>query len=78
MASAATTALVVTYRSADIAGELCRTLGDLAGACELVLVDNDSRDDTVERLRSGLPGVNPLSAGSNRDSARPATWGCRV
>jgi len=66
MASAATTALVVTYRSADIAGELCRTLGDLAGACELILVDNDSRDDTVERLRSGLPGVNPLSAGSNR------------
>lgn len=61
-----TTAVVVTYRSAGIAGELCRTLGDLEGACGLVLVDSDSRDDTIERLRAGLPGVNPLSAGSNR------------
>ena len=64
--SRSTTALVVTFNSSKVAGELAATLDSLADRCGAVVVDSDSRDGTVDLLGRLMPGIRVISTGVNR------------
>jgi GT2 family glycosyltransferase len=69
-----TTAIVVTYDSAGIIDACLRAL---AGT-PTVVVDNASRDETVELVRSGHPEVRVLVRRSNGGYARAVNDGIRA
>ncbi len=59
--------IIVNYRTP---GDLCRLLDSLAenppgGPWEAIVVDNDSRDDSVERVRAAYPHVRLIESGAN-------------
>lgn len=59
---------VVTYNSADIVERFLRALPDAlegAGTVLVVVVDNDSRDGTVDRVRALAPWATVLEPGAN-------------
>ena len=60
------TIVVLNYRGADDTIRCVRSLRELTyPRYEILIVDNDSRDGSVERLRSELPGVRLLVADRN-------------
>ena len=66
------TPVLVTYNSAAI---LPWSLPALAGCAEVVIVDNASRDDTVERARALLPQARIIRAGGNLGFGRANNLG---
>lgn len=59
--------VVVTYNSADLVSGLVASLEEgLRGLeWELVVADNDSRDDSVERVRALVPAATIVETGGN-------------
>ncbi|WP_291887158.1 glycosyltransferase [Cellulomonas sp.] len=60
--------VVVNYRGADDTIVCLRSFDDVdwpADRLELVVVDNESGDGSAERIRTELPGVTVVEAGSN-------------
>jgi len=63
---------MVTYNSADVVGPSLRALRAGAVGIDLVrvvVVDNSSRDDTVDVARRALPEVEVVQMGENRGYA---------
>jgi len=69
--------VIVTYRSADVIEACLRSL-PVERLAEVVVVDNDSPDETVERVRSlVLPGVRVVATGENRGFGAGCNRGAR-
>ena len=77
-------AIVVTYHSAGLVERCLEALFAQRGvAIEVVVVDNASADDTLERVRRGFPAARIVEAGANLGYGRannlvllaePAPW----
>lgn len=61
------TVAIVAWNSGGHIVDCLRSLSEHARGveCEIILVDNGSRDDTVRLVREGFPGVRVLEAGAN-------------
>ena len=72
--------VLVHYKSPDALFECLRTLdADRTGlASEIVVVDNDSRDGTVETLRSRRPDVQVIANRDNVGYAKAVNQGIRA
>ncbi|WP_043631009.1 glycosyltransferase [Nonomuraea candida] len=60
--------VIVTYDSGQIIEECLASLGPAlegAGPARTIVVDNDSRDDTVDKVRAAGPGVELVRTGRN-------------
>lgn len=72
--SAAWSAVVVNHNSGPLLVECVESLLD-GGAGRVVVVDNDSADESLERLAASGLGVEVVPAGSNRGYAAGANLG---
>lgn len=61
------TVIVVTWNSADVIDGLLESVAEVRNAQQLrvVVVDNDSSDDTLERVRAKAPDATVVSMGRN-------------
>lgn len=59
------TIVVVTYNSADCIGECIESLSSARARWDVVVVDNASRDETLEIIRSRFPWVRLLAQSVN-------------
>ena len=60
--------VLVNYRGADDTITCVRAFDDVdwpSERLEIIVVDNDSGDDSVQRIRAALPSVTVIDAGSN-------------
>jgi GT2 family glycosyltransferase/glycosyltransferase involved in cell wall biosynthesis len=60
--------VLVNYRGADDTITCVRAFDDVSWPrerLEIIVVDNDSGDDSVQRIRAALPSVTVIDAGSN-------------
>ncbi|MET8865562.1 glycosyltransferase [Nonomuraea sp. NPDC004580] len=60
--------VIVTYNSGEVIEECLASLAPAlrgAGATRTIVVDNDSRDDTVAKVRAAGPGVELVRTGRN-------------
>ncbi len=57
--------LIVTYRCRDAARACLASLEGSQASHEIVVLDNDSRDGTVEMVRSEFPGVRLVASDEN-------------
>lgn len=67
------TAVIVNWNTADLLEgclENLRDHGPTGRSMEVVVVDNDSADDSVERVRSGWPDVTVIEMGENAGFCR--------
>jgi N-acetylglucosaminyl-diphospho-decaprenol L-rhamnosyltransferase len=68
--------IIVNWNTADM---LCRCLDSIGRHVgirhETIVVDNDSADGSVDRVRRGFPGVRVIPAGSNLGFARANNLG---
>jgi N-acetylglucosaminyl-diphospho-decaprenol L-rhamnosyltransferase len=72
--------VVVNYNTGDYLGRCLRSAFEAAGDArlEVVVVDNDSRDGSVERALEGNPRARLIQNGSNRGFAAAANQGIRA
>jgi len=65
---------IVLYNSAGVVGECLRSLAPDAdaGFADVIVVDNDSPDDSAEVASRALPGVNLITSGVNQGFAHGA------
>ena len=71
--------VIVAYRSRELLRRCLESLdGYPAGFLRIVVVDNDSRDGTVELVRTEFPEVQVLESGTNVGFARATNAGIRV
>lgn len=70
-------AVVVNHEAGALLADAVSSVlaDDTAGCPELVVVDNDSRDDSIELLRAAVPGVRVIDAPGNVGYARAANLG---
>ncbi len=63
--------VIINYRTAELVERCVQSVRATAAALELevVVVDNDSRDGSAERLRASLPGVTVVAMAENRGFA---------
>ncbi|HEY3552885.1 MAG TPA: glycosyltransferase family 2 protein [Solirubrobacterales bacterium] len=59
------TIYIPNFNGADRLGAVLRALGEQTAACEVVLIDNGSTDDSVELARRELPEVRVIEFGEN-------------
>ena len=59
-------AVVLNYERPDDTLRCLRSLRALDGLAGVIVVDNASRDDSVERIRREFPDVHMIEAGENR------------
>ncbi|SDI66272.1 glycosyltransferase [Nonomuraea jiangxiensis] len=58
--------VIVSYFSARVIGDCLRSLAPAgAGDARVIVVDNDSTDDTIAVAREALPGVEVIATGRN-------------
>jgi N-acetylglucosaminyl-diphospho-decaprenol L-rhamnosyltransferase len=71
--------VVVNYRSAELVERCLRSVAAGSGGLDLevVVVDNDSRDGSVERLRSALPAAAVVAMSENGGFATGVNAGFR-
>src|SRR5580692_6886136 len=71
--------VIVNYRSPELVERCLRSVQATAGdmRLETVVVDNASRDGSVERLRAACPAVKVLEMGANRGFAAGVNAGFR-
>jgi N-acetylglucosaminyl-diphospho-decaprenol L-rhamnosyltransferase len=71
--------VIVAYRSREL---LRRCLDSLhaypPGFLHVIVVDNDSRDGTIELVRTGFPGVELIASGTNAGFAHATNAGIRI
>ena len=60
-------AIIVTYNSGESIGACLEALA--REECEIVVVDNASADDTVQRVEDSLPGIRCASSPTSKISA---------
>lgn len=74
-----TTGIVVNFRTKDLTLDAARSLLAQAEIVEVIIVDNDSRDDSVPYLQARLAGapVRVVSAPENLGFGRAANLGAR-
>jgi N-acetylglucosaminyl-diphospho-decaprenol L-rhamnosyltransferase len=72
--------VIVNYRRAALVERCVASVRANSGGLDLetVVVDNDSRDGSVERLRAALPGVAVLALSANRGFAAGVNAGFRA
>jgi N-acetylglucosaminyl-diphospho-decaprenol L-rhamnosyltransferase len=72
--------VVVNYNTGDYLGRCLRSAFEAAGDArlEVVVVDNESRDGSVERALEGNPRARLIQNGSNRGFAAAANQGIRA
>ncbi|WP_420587356.1 glycosyltransferase family 2 protein [Ruegeria sp.] len=65
--------IIVNYRTSDVTSKAVQSVLDHAGSLslEVIVVDNDSGDGSVEALRTAFPQITVLDAGHNGGYA----WG---
>ena len=71
-------AIIVNYKTPDLVLQCVQSIlaMGVAKAQDIIVVDNLSPDDSVNRLSTGLPeGVQLVASPRNR-SSRSATWSC--
>ncbi len=71
------TVLIVNYRTPELVERCVSSVRDTAGALrlEIVVVDNGSGDESVERLRASLPAARVIAARENRGFAAGVNLG---
>ena len=71
--------VIVAYRSRELLRRCLESLDAYpAGFLRIVVVDNDSRDGTVELVRTEFPEVQVVESGTNVGFARATNAGIRV
>lgn len=68
--------IIVNYKTRDVTAKAIQSILEHSGALDLevIVVDNDSQDDSVEVLRADFPQVTVLAAGHNGGYA----WGNNI
>ena len=71
--------VIVNYRTPELVERCLASVADTCGKLrfETVVVDNDSRDGSIERLRGSLPGATVIAMPENRGFAAGVNAGFR-
>lgn len=78
MSTRPVTVVVVTWNSADLLPGFAASLSEAGGHPELVVVDNDSEDDTLTVAATACPGARILQTGRNAGYAAAINHATRV
>src|SRR5438105_5399761 len=76
--------VVVSYNAADELESCLRSLADLpevrrdANFAQVIVSDNGSADDSVERAKAAFPGIEVIENGANLGFAKGCNVGARA
>lgn len=68
--------IILTYNSAHFIGELIKSLHEFGKDSEIIIVDNDSKDDTV-KIAKKFEEVNIFETGKNLGFAKGINYGAQ-
>ncbi len=78
MMTPALSVIIVNYNTADLLPGCLDSIGRQGRSCEIIVVDNASRDRSVDLLHERYPGVTVIANRTNEGFSRANNQGLRV